>query len=279
MIQRLLGMLLLALLGTGCALVSKDPRPIPIRAMGEAPILYWREPDPESLPVRSVPWSGSTLRSEVQRVLPGPEGEETPGAALAAASLSARNEARLAIAAQLQSLPATGEESLRRFAERSTALQRVINRVMAEAEMKETVDWEGRSLVVALEVPLADIARELADAGGGLRPGSGPGGLSLAELDRRAEEEAERLAIEAAREDMLRQYGALQVNGDLTVDQAAKDNAAIRATLFLSLNEVEVLSSDRAGNQLWRVELEGDGEPLVREVRIQLKEAERAGRK
>jgi hypothetical protein len=226
-----------------------------------------------------VPWSGSTLRSEIVRVLPGPEGEETPGAALAAASLSARNEARLEVASQLQSLPATGEENLRRFAERSIALQRVINRVMQEAPVEEIVDWEGRSLVVTMEAPLADIARELADAGGGLRPGSGPGGLSLADLDRRAEQEAERLALEAARDEMIRQYGALEVHRDLTVSQAAKDNAVIRSTLFLSLNEVDVLSSDRAGNQVWKVELEGDGEPLVREIRIQLKEAEQAGKR
>jgi len=259
-------------LALGCRtapVVPVDSGPL-LRGAGEAPILLPPRPEPPPPAPRELPWAGEVLAAEASRDVP-PGADWTPGAALAAARLGARDDARADLARQAAALPATPDQDLAAFAVGRDVLRGLLESAPTRASelfrVERFGDGPGR-VVVSLALPVEDLAAATLAAGGGL-PGAEPPPPSAPEWDPAAAEQAARdLALEAARGELLEQLRALPLGGSVTVDDAMAARPVVARLVSAAVAGARAIADGpAAGGRTWRAELELDAGPVVAEVR------------
>lgn len=257
MLIRLAGTLLLVALATGCGTRQGQ---LLVRGIGEAPIYI--EPSAESSQSPTLPWRGRTLEASANVDLLE---EGTPGIVAAEARLRAEGKVHAAIRRQLAELQATPGEKLPAFASAHPSVDRALQAALSAAPVEFEVDWERRSAHARMRLKLATAADVVFASGGGF-----PAEEDTVSIERRRAErvaDAQRQALRLAQNDLVEKILRYRVSRNRTVGESLRVWPELSGAVKGFAAEARTVESQETPDGKWRLAIEADITPLIRNLR------------
>ncbi len=281
MFARRLAPLLLVLLLGGCAANQRDHL-----VTADSSVALDEAETAAGSQKRTLPWDKLTLTASVDYEVKLPESEfksvgVTPGLWAAGGRLKAREAALADLAQQLARLPASepppGELSklnLEDFAARRPELVALLAEQLRTATTEKVQQDEYGKAQLTLEFPVAVVAKQVLERGGGFTPGD----AVTSTFGPRARAQA--MAKSEAEQKLLRELLPRQATSKQTYAQWVDRYPQNRQRLFSQLAQSRVLRSEETteadGGKKWVYEIEFDAASLQKYIRDEERKVEKS---
>jgi hypothetical protein len=253
--------LLLVVLGLAVGGCMHPPRSTVVRASAVVSI---NDPPEARLAAASSPaWARQSIRVTATVAVPEDRREESPGLALAAARLLARDQARGELRQRLARLPVAADTSLGALAAEHAGVASALGAFGDSVAVAWDSSADGQELTATIDTPLAELARAIAVAQGA--PADQQPVDETARLRDRLQAEAiaQRAADEAARAELLRRLLAYETSSGATVRELLRKHPTEQETALRLLQDARTTMNERIVGERWKVILETDLAPLL----------------